>query len=356
MSIQEVQRKTGKRYRANVYTKEKRILGEWRKTKKHAQLDEVDIKNQVNTGTYIEETAKTLDECATIYFEVVAVQKMSASSIELEKSHYKNHIKPVFGHRNITSIKPYEIQKLWTDKLETHATSTINRMHTIMNKIYKQFIKWEEIKHNPMENVDKPRVTYAKTEVWNKKEVRKFLLYAKEYQYYIVFINAIYTGMRIGEILALHWSDIDFENKVISVTESLNRKHKKRGPLKTESSKRLVTLDEGHVNILRNHKKLQNPKSEIVCASSNGTYLDSGNVRRAMKAICEEANIKRIRVQDLRHTHATLLGEIASTPKIIQERLGHADSRITLERYTHVSSELHVETAKRFQALLNENS
>lgn len=226
MAIQEVQRKNGKRYRANVYSKEKRLLGQWRKTKKHAQLDELTIQHQINLGTYIEETHKTLNECADIYFEDVAIQKMSESSIDLEKGHYKNHIKPVFGHRKITSIKPYEIQKLWTNKLKTHSSSTVNRLHTIMNKIYKQFVKWEEIKHNPLDNIDKPRLVYGKTEVWTKEEVNKFLFHAKEYQSYIVFFLAIHTGMRLGEVLALHWDDIDFKNNVIYVTESLNRKNR----------------------------------------------------------------------------------------------------------------------------------
>lgn len=356
MSIQEVKRKNGKRYRANVYTKEKRILGEWRKTKKHAQLDEINIKHEVNSGTYIEETEKTLDECAKIYFEVTAIQHMSQSSIALEKSHYKNHIQPVFGHRRITSIKPYEIQKLWTDKLETHSTSTINRMHTIMNKIYKQFIKWEEIKHNPLENVDKPRIRYGKTEVWSKEEVNRFLIHAKEYQSYIVFFLAIHTGMRLGEVLALHWSDIDFEKNVIYVTESLNRKTKKRGPLKTESSKRLISLTDSQMNTLRKHKKSQEPKSEVVCSSSIGSYFNPSNIRRAMSSICKQAEIKKIRFHDLRHTHATLLIEAEVPAKAVQERLGHADVRITLERYTHLSDKTHRETAKRFQALLNENS
>ena len=267
MAIQEVQRKKSKRYRANVYTKEKRLLGEWRKTKKHAQLDEVDIKHHVNSGTYIEETEKTLDDCAKIYFEVTAIQKMSESSIALEKSHYKNHIQPVFGHRKVTSIKSYEIQKLWTDKLETHSTSTINRMHTILNKIYKQFIKWEEIKHNPMNNVEKPRVRYGKTEVWSKEEVNRFLIHAKDFQSYIVFYLAIHTGMRLGEVLALHWSDLDFDNQVIYVSESLDRKIKKRGPLKTESSKRVVSMTDSQMNVLRKHKEIQDPKSEIVCST-----------------------------------------------------------------------------------------
>lgn len=99
----------------------------------------------------------------------------------------------------------------------------------------------------------------------------------------------------------------------------------------------MIVLTDSQMNILSEHKKVQDPKSEVVCSTSIGSYFNPSNIRRAMSSICKQA-------------------EIASTPKIIQERLGHADSRITLERYTHVSSELHVETAKRFQALLNENS
>ena len=278
------------------------------------------------------------------------------SSIALEKSHYKNHIQPVFGHRKVTSIKSYEIQKLWTDKLETHSTSTINRMHTILNKIYKQFIKWEEIKHNPMNNVEKPRVRYGKTEVWSKEEVNRFLIHAKDFQSYIVFYLAIHTGMRLGEVLALHWSDLDFDNQVIYVSESLDRKIKKRGPLKTESSKRVVSMTDSQMNVLRKHKEIQDPKSEIVCSTSIGTYFNPSNIRRAMSSICKQAEIKKIRFHDLRHTHATLLIEAEVPAKAVQERLGHADVRITLERYTHLSDRTHIETAKRFQALLNENS
>ncbi|HZK23358.1 MAG TPA: site-specific integrase, partial [Atopostipes sp.] len=265
-------------------------------------------------------------------------------------------IQPVFGHRKVTSIKSYEIQKLWTDKLETHSTSTINRMHTILNKIYKQFIKWEEIKHNPMNNVEKPRVRYGKTEVWSKEEVNRFLIHAKDFQSYIVFYLAIHTGMRLGEVLALHWSDLDFDNQVIYVSESLDRKIKKRGPLKTESSKRVVSMTDSQMNVLRKHKEIQDPKSEIVCSTSIGTYFNPSNIRRAMSSICKQAEIKKIRFHDLRHTHATLLIEAEVPAKAVQERLGHADVRITLERYTHLSDRTHIETAKRFQALLNENS
>jgi len=127
---------------------------------------------------------------------------------------------------------------------------------------------------------------------YGKKEVNSFLSHAKDYQSYIVFYLAIHTGMRMGEILGLHWSDINFNNNVISVTESLDRITKKRGSLKTESSKRLISLTDSQMNVLKEHKQFQDPEFEIVCASEVGVYLNSSNIRRAMKSICKKANVK----------------------------------------------------------------
>lgn len=355
MSIQTTLRKDGtKRYRANVYMKGDRLTGKWYKLKKQAQIEETELRHQLQTGTYVKETIKTFDECAEIYFDVTASKHMNANSIELEKTHYKNHIKPVFGHRLISSIKPYEIQRLWTEKEKIYSSSTIHRLHRIMNKIFKQFIKWNEIKHNPMIKVDKPRLRYGKTEVWSKKEVNTFLTHAKEYHSFIVFYIAVNTGMRMGEVLGLHWTDIDFDKQVINVTEALDRKTKKRGPLKTESSKRLISLTKIQIDVLQNHKKQQAYNSNIVCTSLSGTYFNPNNIRRAMKSISENANINNIRFHDLRHTHATLLLEVNAPIKAVQERLGHADVRITLDRYTHVSTGIQKETAQLFSDFLNQ--
>lgn len=354
MSIQTTTRKDGKkRYRANIYMKGERLTGKWCKLKKQAQIEEIELKHQLQSGTYVKEINKTFDECAVIYFDVTASKNMSHNSILLEKTHYKNHIQPVFGHRIITSIKPYEVQKLWTDKEITYSSSTIHRLHRIMNKIFKQFIKWDEIKQNPMVKVDKPRIRYKKTEVWSKIEVNSFLSYAKDYNSYMVFYLAIHTGMRMGEVLGLHWSDIDFDKKVIHVTEALDRTTKKRGPLKTVSSKRSISLTDLQISVLQEYKVKQIPKSKIICASLSNTYFNANNIRRAMKSICESSNLNKIRFHDLRHTHATLLLEANAPIKAIQERLGHADVRITLERYTHLNDNVQKETAQLFSDFLN---
>lgn len=355
MSIQTTVRKDGtKRYRANVYMKGDRLTGKWHNLKKQAQIEETDLKHQLQSGTYIRETKKTLDECADIYFEVTATKYMNANSIELEKTHYKNHIKPILGHRLLTSIKPYEIQRLWTEKEQTYSSSTIHRLHRIMNKIFKQFIRWGEIKDNPLSRVDLPRLRYGKTDVWSKEEVNTFLSYAQEYHSFIVFYLAVHTGMRMSEILGLHWTDIDLKKQVINVTEALDRQTKKRGPLKTESSKRLISLTKVQTEVLKKHKENQEYKNNIVCCSLSGTYFNPNNIRRAMKNICNHAEIKKIRFHDIRHTHATLLLEVSAPIKAVQERLGHADVRITLDRYTHVSTDIQKETAQLFSDLLNQ--
>lgn len=102
------------------------------------------------------------------------------------------------------------------------------------------FIKCDEIKKNPMVNVDKPRVRPKKTDVWDKNEVKRFLDHSKGFNSHIVFWIALTTGLRQGEILALHWSDIDFDKQVIFVRYNLDRMTKKRGTLKTDSSERII--------------------------------------------------------------------------------------------------------------------
>lgn len=160
--------------------------------------------------------------------------------------------------------------------------------------------------------------------------------------------------MRLGEILGLHWSDINFHEKYIDLTEGLDRRTRKRTSLKTKASERCIFLSESQINTLKAHKDSQAIDTEIVCVSKVGSYMMQRNVRRAMEVICNKSGVKKIRFHDLRHTHATLLSQIEKNPRIIQERLGHADVRITLDVYTHVQDTSHKQSANSFSDFLTE--
>lgn len=354
MSIEQKELKTGKRYRANVYVKGERITGSWKKQLKSAEQDEVKLKHQLFSGSYISETKKTFDECAQIYFDIIAPKHMNETTIYGEKCYYNKHLKPVFGDRQIVTIKPYDVQKLWSEKETSLSSSTVSRIHNIMNKIFKLFVEWDELKKNPMDKVTKPRVRYKKTDIWSKEETNKFLSYAKNFQSYIVFWIGLNTGMRLGEILALHWDDINLNTQEIHVKYNLDRRTQKRGTLKTESSERTIYLTNSQINVLKQHKQNQNPQSHIVCSSLNGTYLMPRNIRRAMETICNNADLRKIRFHDLRHTHGTLFFNITKDVKATQERLGHADVRMTLERYVHSSNKIHQQTSQQFSDFMND--
>lgn len=354
MSIEQKIVKSGKRYRANVYVKDQRAIGSWHKLKKRAEQDEIEFKHKIYSGSYVKETNKTFDECSEIYFQLIAPKKMKASTIKIEKIYYNKHIKPVFGHKKIVLIKAYEVQQLWTEKEKVLSSSTIARLHNLMNKIFNLFIRWDEIKKNPMLNVEKPRVKYNKTEIWSKEEMKRFLEYSKSFNSHMVFWIALNTGLRQGEILALHWSDIDFEKQEIYVRYNLDRTTRKRGSLKTESSERIVYLTRSQINIFKEHKQKQVFKSNIVCASEVGTYLEPRNIRRTMKLICKQADLKLIRFHDLRHTHGTLFLQATKDVKATQQRLGHADVRMTLDRYIHTSDIAQKQTSEIFSNFIDD--
>ncbi|WP_225742922.1 site-specific integrase [Marinilactibacillus sp. Marseille-P9653] len=353
MAIEQKKLKNGeKRYRASVYHLGDRIKGDWHKLNNQAKYDEAVLTKELSEGLFVKKTSKLFSEITEDYFSLIAPRNMNETNLYNEWSLYQKHIAPTFGSRKITSIKPIEIQKWLATKEKTYANSYVVRMCLIMNKVFKQAQSWEFMKFNPMDRVDKPKIKYKRFDTWTKKEITKFLNQAEGYHSYIVFWLAINTGMRLGEILGLHWSDINFHEKYIDLTEGLDRRTGKRTSLKTKASERYIYLSKSQINILKEHKVSQTIDTEIVCASKVGSYMMHRNVRRAMETICKKSGVKKIRFHDLRHTHATLLSQIEKNPRIVQERLGHADVRMTLDVYTHVQDTSHKQSANSFSDFL----
>lgn len=340
-----------KRYFAAVYVRDsqKYIYGSTRTRKRDALSDETKLKHELYSGSYIEETTVTFDEAVNTYFNLLAVDRLSEGTLKNYQSLYVNHLEKTFGHRTLVSIRPYEIQQLWKEKSLTLANSTIIKAHTLMNNVYKQYVKWDEIKNNPLDKVDKPRTRYRTAQIWTKEEAHTFLETAKEYQSYMVFWLALNTGMRSGEILGLTWDSIDFENNLIIVKQQYSRSKKKIVyHTKTSTSMREIDLSHSQMDVLINHKNSQNPKSNIVCSNEIGGFIQERNVRRAKKVICDRTNVKLITFHELRHTHASMLVNMDEPLKYVQERLGHSDAKTTMNFYVHTQKSHHRETAERF--------
>ncbi len=335
-------------YRSNVYYKGKRYLGARRNSKKEAELDELEQKRDLLTGNHLEESRKTLDDGFDDYMTLVAPKRLGSTALMGAKSYYKNHIQPVFGFREMVGIKSIEIQKFLVKKENELANSTIIKLYTLINQIYKMMIRWNELKTNPLDGVQKPQPNYKEINTWTKEECHKFLSVAQEYQSYMAFWLALQFGLRFSEVLGLQWKNIDFKNKTLHVEQAYHELEKDLGRLKTDSSRRSIPISEQQAEFLEQYKEKQKPKSDIVVANAQGNFMMKRNVRRAMKRICERAGVKEITFHELRHTHATLMLEMNEHIKIVQQRLGHVKAETTVNIYSHVRPQVHHDSAQRF--------
>jgi integrase len=200
------------------------------------------------------------------------------------------------------------------------------------------------------------------------KEARRLLDAAKDDKFEALYVLAVTTGMRRGELLGLKWSDVDLENTRLSIRRTLTRNgngnYVALGDTKNKKSRRTVRLTPQIVKALRSHLERQLREIEalgdsyddqgLVFTSEAGTPINPSNLRqRSFAPLLKEAALPHIRFHDLRHTCATLLLSKGVHPTFVQELLGHATIAITLDTYSHVLPSMGDQTARVMQNVLS---
>ncbi|MFC6347556.1 site-specific integrase [Vagococcus carniphilus] len=205
---------------------------------------------------------------------------------------------------------------------------------------------------------------------YTKEELIEFLDLIKKsnnLKAYTVFHLLAFSGLRQGELLALTWSDINFELKTLTVSKTLTRGENSRLivlPPKTKKSARTMALDDGTLSILKTWRKVQRTealtvgfntmsKDQLIFTNIDNGFLSPAKSRKWLVAIQEQYNLKKITVHGFRHTHCSLLFEAGAAIPEVQERLGHTDVKTTLNIYTHVTKKTKKETALKFAKYLD---
>lgn len=205
-----------------------------------------------------------------------------------------------------------------------------------------------------------------------KEEQEKFIQAIKGATYEPLFLMALNTGARIGELLALTWDDVDFKNFEIKITKTLEYQKDKEtkkyihiiNSPKTKAGNRTVPFPEFMAPYLKNLRtkelekkmRLQNKYADrnLVFANRLGDFLNNSSVRVSMDSILEESGLPHFRFHDLRHTFATRLFELGESPRTIQTILGHTDVATTLNIYTHVLKDQTIKSAYKLHKLNDE--
>ena len=325
-----------------------------------------ETKTQIRSGVSIRAANITLKE----YLDEWLVSHKSAvrpKTIYQYSQIVRQHIVPVLGKIKLKDLNPKHIQSLYNFKIETGVSKrSVVLIHSILHKALNQALRWELIGRNPAHAVSRPKTGRKEMKTLSDSQARTFLSAAKESRYEMLYWLAISTGMRQGELLGLKWSDLDWINGSFQVQRQLQRIDGEGlvfSEPKSLASNRSVLISITMLDRLRNHldyqiqeKRLLGEKweeNDMMFPSTTGTPADHRNLFRDFKSILKKAELPDIRFHDLRHTAATLMLEQGVHPKVVQERLGHADITLTLNTYSHVMPSMQEEAAKKMDALLN---
>jgi len=289
--------------------------------------------------------------------------------------HVECHIVPHIGTVKLAKLTGSQVNALYAKLADTGrkdgksglSAMTIHHVHSCLHKACKDAVRWGHLPRNPLDAADPPRKKGDGTremQTWTKEQLKAFLGAVSDERLSPLWHTIAMTGMRRGEAIGLRWSDVDLENARLSVRRALipiNREVVVSEP-KTAKGRRVIALDPGTVEVLKAQAARQLDdqtqaddawvETGLVFTAENGTALDPESVSRYFRQAVKQSMLPKIRLHDLRHTHATLALQAGIHPKVVSERLGHATISITLDTYSHAIPALQEEAAALIAGLV----
>ena len=304
----------------------------------------------------------TFEELASLWLENYKTT-VKPSTFENVKSKVEKMTEEHFKELKLKKITVAYCQRVVIELSKNYVL--YNHYLSVINRIFKYAVLMDILDSNPFDKVIKPksRQTQRKGNFLTKEELKEFLKLAQTatLSYFFPLVHLMsYTGLRQGEALALKWSDIDFENKKITVNKTATRIKEKQTlqTPKTKNSKRVISIDPTTLSILKSWKKDQikiyfkNGKhfegdDNFIFTNQHAEWVHIHNFIPYFKRFITDHKLKPITPHGLRHTHASLLFSAGVEPKNISDRLGHSTVQITLDLYTHITEEQRTDTVEK---------
>jgi integrase len=347
-----------KSYMFSVMVDGKRAKRRGFKSKKEAEAAMAGIVSQMSKGDYHAPSKETLK----VYYERWLKDRtnISESTRDLYRSYLKTHIDPALGHYQLSKLTPQLIQTFVKElKDKGLADETVKRIYSAVHTSLNAAVKMEIINKNVADKIEKPRVIRVERKIWSEHSMRNFIEQTRgKTRYWIAIFLAVMTGMRQGEILGLKWSDIDFDKKVLYVRRGLKKDKTGFTDLKTDKSRRTISLSPTTIRILdqqkskvlieKEHLGSEYQDDDLVVCSSKGTPARATKILHAWNRLCEKfkpTEEPHMTFHDLRHQSASLLLNDGISIRIVSERLGHSNVSTTMNIYSHLLPDAQQEAA-----------
>ena len=294
---------------------------------------------------------------------------VKATTFERYEQITRLHLKPALGRVKLKALTPAHVRGLYREKLAAGSSArTVRYIHTTLHKALKQAVMDGLIPRNATEAVKPPQPTREEMHPLTPEQAKLFLQVAHEAgdRLEALYVLAIHTGLRQGELLGLKWDDVNFDDGSLQVRRTLTIT--KNGFVfaspKTTGSRRSVKLTQRAIEALRSHLERQLAEIDkvgslwsengLMFASETGEPLDRRTVTNMkFKPLLKRAGLPPVRFHDLHHTCATLLLTRNVNPKIVSEMLGHSTIAITLDTYSHVLPNMRDQAAAAMEEALS---
>jgi integrase len=285
----------------------------------------------------------TVDQFLLRWLENTAREIIGENTYERYRRIVNRRINPQLGGIRLVDLTAFHIEDFYAEmKRKGVGVASRHQAGMVLSTALKHAVRMKLIPANPAAAVTRPKLEEREMTILTDDQVRVFLAAARRSRYYALFALAVATGMRQGELLALQWPDVDFDNNTVTVRRTVIRikgRHVVKEP-KTKASRRTITVPGFAMEALHQHRKkmlARGYSDRPVFCSLKGGIMSAQNLRkRTFKPILVRAGLPDMRFHDLRHTHASTLLSKRESIKAVSRRLGHANVTTTLQVYAHV--------------------
>ncbi len=333
-------------------------------SRREAEKKMAELISRVEGGCTYSASKITLNEFSKKWLETYVKPNLAPTTYQGYEEKLNKHILPYLGNKRLDKIKPFDLDNLYNFLLtkptnrkdkdgnyKTLSPASVHRVHEILSSIFSNALRWDLVLYNPCTKVIQPKYRSTKMTCYDEETSKRLInaiLQKAPIKYKCFVILAILTGFRRGELVGLHWDDIDFKNHKISVKRSayyLSGQPTSEKDPKTDLSTRTIAVPSICFDLLKQWRceqskmKLSLGKSwkgsENIFTTNYGGIMNPATGPKWFSSFLEKNNFPHIRFHDLRHTFATLLISNNVDVKTVSHKLGHASTNTTLKFYVH---------------------
>jgi integrase len=343
-----------------------------------------EVATAVDTGRYSDDDGATVGEWLAKWLELKEREGIRPTTLRAYRHHVRDYLVPHLGRIRLRDLRAGHVDHLISVVNDgTRSAATVHRIHATLSSALQTAARKDLVAFNVARKASLPKTERPKVQPWEPAELGQFLDSVGSHRLGAMFELIAGTGLRRGEAIGLRWDDVNLVRRTLTVRqqvvqESGRRKEKAPadcpyceaghigvsfGPVKTAAGEnRVVELDDHTVGALMAHKLRQDaeraPWGEayvdhgLVFAREDGNPLRPDEVTRLFGALADKAGVRRVRLHDLRHGHASLMLAAGVELPVVSKRLGHSSIGITADTYSHMLEGVGREASERAAALI----